>query len=362
MQKLRAGIIGSGGIAECHIRGMMECGKIEPYALCDINHDSLNRIGEKYSIPEQRRYSDYRELLACPQVDMVSICTPNATHYEIAMAVVKSGKPYALEKPIAMTLEQAKELNDATLTAGLANAVCFTYRFLPAVRKAKSLIESGTLGKIYHVYAQYIEGKDDNENIPLLWRYQKELAGSGSLGDLGSHMLDMMHHLVGEFVEVAGTSGIIVPKRQKLDGSGLGDVTTEDYFHALATMEGGVSATVAFTKFAFGRKNAHRLEIYGSKGGLIYTLENGLNGFDHLYVCLGEELGRSGNWVDMTLCGYDGQYNAPSQMECVAEIMNGREEKTAATITDGYYVQAVMEAMLRSAEDRVWCSVADFLK
>ncbi len=131
-----------------------------------------------------------------------------------------------------------------------------------------------------------LKEKDDNENIPLLWRYQKELAGSGSLGDLGSHMLDMMRYLVGDFNEVIGTSGIIIPKRQKLDGSGLGDVTTEDYFHAMATMENDISATMCFTKFAWEEKIHSVWKSTGSRGGLIYTLENGLRGSDHLKVCL----------------------------------------------------------------------------
>ena len=184
---------------------------------------------------------------------MVSICTPNVTHFSIAMDTVKSGKAYVLEKPVAMTLARSKRTLSGNKNAGLTNAVGFSYRYLPAVQKAKEIISSGALGKIHHVYAQYIEGKDDNENIPLLWRYQKELAGSGDLGDLGSHMLNMMHYLVGDFNEVIGTSGIIIPKRQKLDGSGLGDVTTEDYFHAMATMENDISYHVLY-QICMGKK------------------------------------------------------------------------------------------------------------
>lgn len=361
MKKIKAGVIGGGNIAEFHLNDMVKNENIIPYALCDVNQESLDKTGDRYNIPKENRYTDYKELLARSDIDMVSICTPNVTHFSIAMDTVKSGKAYVLEKPVAMTLVEAKELYLATKNAGLTNAVGFSYRYLPAVQKAKEIISSGALGKIHHVYAQYIEGKDDNENIPLLWRYQKELAGSGSLGDLGSHMLDMMRYLVGDFNEVIGTSGIIIPKRQKLDGSGLGDVTTEDYFHAMATMENDISATMCFTKFAWGRKNSQRLEIYGSRGGLIYTLENGLRGSDHLKVCLGNELALTGDWVDMNLKGFDGVYNTKSQMDCFAEKMLGIKNTIPADIEDGYYVQGIIEAMMNSTQSRTWHKVSDYI-
>lgn len=352
MNNIRAGIIGGGNIAEYHIRDMIRGGRIIPWALCDVDAESLERTGDAYGIPAERRFTDYKALLALPEVDMVSICTPNVTHFEIAMEAVWHKKAYALEKPVAMTLAEARKLNDATVAAGLANTVCFSYRYLPAVYQAKKLVESGALGKIYHVYAQYIEGKEDNEHLPLLWRYQKELAGSGSLGDLGSHTLDMIRYLVGDVVQVSGCSGILVDKREKLDGSGLGKVTTEDYFHAMARMQDDISATMTFTKFAWGRKNAHRLEIYGNRGGMIFTLEKGI---DKLHVCLGEELGDSGDWTKMTL-----DTNVKSQIDCFADQMLGIGNATPATITDGYKVQAIMEAMLAANSGKDWRNVSDY--
>ena len=174
-------------------------------------------------------------------------------------------------------------------------------------------------------------------------------------------MLDMMRYLVGDFNEVIGTSGIIIPKRQKLDGSGLGDVTTVVFFHAFATMENDISATMCFTKFAWGRKNSQRLEIYGSRGGLIYTLENGLRGSDHLKVCLGNELALTGDWVDMNLKGFDGVYNTKSQMDCFAEKMLGIKNTIPADIEDGYYVQGIIEAMMNSTQSRTWHKVSDYI-
>ena len=157
MKEIRAGIIGLGDIAAGHINDMKRSGKIIPYALCDVNREALYRAGQKYGIPQERCYTDYKALLVRDDIDMVSICTPNITHYEIAMEAVSKGKAYALEKPAAMTLEEARKLKEATLAAGVANTVCFSYRYRPAVYKAKSIMESGMLGRIYHVYAQYIE-------------------------------------------------------------------------------------------------------------------------------------------------------------------------------------------------------------
>lgn len=346
---LLAGVIGGGNIANAHLRGMTQSARIRPVALCDINESALSELADQYAIPAAHRYTDYRRMLDAEPLDMVSICTPNITHYEIAMAAVDRGIPYALEKPVAMTLQQAKALRDATEAKGLANTVCFSYRYLPAVQQAKALIESGALGRIHHAYVQYIEGKDDNERLPLLWRYQKELAGSGSLGDLGSHSLDMMRYLVGGMDSVCGVSGILIPKRKRLDGSGYGDVTTEDYFHALIQMENGVSATAAFTKFAWGRKNAHRVEVYGGCGGLIFTLEKGV---DRLRTCLGEAAGRAGEWTDVEL-----NRTVPSQMECFADRLQGIPNSVPATIGDGYAVQAVMEAMMSADAERRWIDV-----
>lgn len=129
----------------------------------------------------------------------------------------------------------------------------------------------------------------------------------------------------------------------------------------MATMENDISATMCFTKFAWGRKNSQRLEIYGSRGGLIYTLENGLRGSDHLKVCLGNELALTGDWVDMNLKGFDGVYNTKSQMDCFAEKMLGIKNTIPADIEDGYYVQGIIEAMMNSTQSRTWHKVSDYI-
>ncbi|MFQ7787888.1 MAG: Gfo/Idh/MocA family oxidoreductase [Blautia massiliensis (ex Durand et al. 2017)] len=118
---------------------------------------------------------------------------------------------------------------------------------------------------------------------------------------------------------------------------------------------------MCFTKFAWGRKNSQRLEIYGSRGGLIYTLENGLRGSDHLKVCLGNELALTGDWVDMNLKGFDGVYNTKSQMDCFAEKMLGIKNTIPADIEDGYYVQGIIEAMMNSTQSRTWHKVSDYI-
>ena len=142
MKKIKAGVIGGGNIAEFHLNDMVKNENIIPYALCDVNQESLDKTGDRYNIPKENRYIDYKELLARSDIDMVSICTPNVTHFSIAMDTVKSGKAYVLEKPVAMTLAEAKELYLATKNTGLTNAVGFSYRYLPAVQKAKEIISS----------------------------------------------------------------------------------------------------------------------------------------------------------------------------------------------------------------------------
>lgn len=347
MRKIfRCGIIGSGHIATEHARDMQRCGTLVPYALCDVDAGTLGAMGDEFGVPGERRFSDYRQLLELSDVDAVIICTPNASHFPITRDAIAHGKAYALEKPAAMTAAEAKLLVEATRAKALPNMVCFSYRYLPAAWYAKQLLDSGALGTLHHVYAQYIEGKNDNEHLPLLWRYQKELAGSGSLGDLGSHLIDLARWFVGEFDSVTGTSGIIIDKRRLLDGSGFGTVDTEDYFHFMGRMSGHVSAMFAFTKFAWGRKNAQRIEVYGSRGGLIYTLEKGV---DRLSLCLGEVYGRSGDWTEVTL-----DRELPGQMETFYKLLCGHDTRIAADIYDGYMAQVVIDELLLSAETDTW--------
>ena len=152
--------------------------------------------------------------------------------------------------------------------------VCFSYRFKAAARYAKELVEKGMLGDIYHVYMQYLQGGGGpSYDLPRSWRYQKKLTGTGALGDLGCHALDLVSFVTGKnYRKAVGHTDTYVTQRRLEEGEGYGPVDVDDFCHYLMEMDGKTSANFSVTRFAYGRGNYQRMEIYGSKGGLVYSL------------------------------------------------------------------------------------------
>jgi predicted dehydrogenase len=344
----RIGILGAGGIANEHLEQIIECKCFVPYAICDNNTAAMQETGTRFGILNGLQFNDYNELLQCVHVDAVIIATPNFMHYPMAMAAIQAKKPFALEKPVALTLEDAKEIYEAATAANIPNMVCFSYRFYPALRYAKMIVDSGELGEIHHVYGQYIQGIDTH--TPRLWRYEKSKAGAGTLGDIGSHLIDMARFVAGEFSEVVAQDGIIVNERPAPNGEGLLPVDVDDYIHFIARMENGATGTFASTKFAFGRKNAQRLEVYGSKGAVVYDQEKGIN---KLYVCIGKTYGRTGEFVPVDI---PGEFQV-KQIEAFQSIISGKDRKLAASVEDGYRVQMMIDSLIRSAQERRWIKI-----
>jgi predicted dehydrogenase len=342
--KIRMGVIGMGGIAEGHIRGILQSNDAELVAICDVDPYTLQQKGEQHSIA--KRFTDYRELLKCSEIDAVSICTPNHMHYPIAREAIMNKKPFALEKPVSLNEQEAQELKRLADEHGVTNMVCFSYRFKGAARYAKWLIDQGHLGDIYHVYGQYLFYTSIVGNKPLLWRFRKELAGSGALGDLGSHMLDLTRFLVGDFQSVCSHTGTNISARKMLDSEEMGEVTVDDYCHFLAKLDNGVSANYSITRCAFGRFNYQRFEIYGSKGGLVYHLDES----DTLEVCLGDVYGQSRMYQKMSIPPH---FQA-NQMQAFFDLINGKGDGLAATLEDGVMNQRLLDTILHSAEEHKW--------
>lgn len=185
---IRIGSVGLGGIwTGVHEPGIRRSPDLELVAICDIDEEKLKAAGEKYGIDEAHRFVDYHDLINCPDVDAVDICTSNDAHFEIGMAAVEAGKPYDIEKPITMTAEEADILANATKEKGIKNMVCFSYRFKAAARYARDLIAQGKIGKVYHVDMQYFQAWGlPRVDCPLAWRFIKNRTGAGALGDLGA--------------------------------------------------------------------------------------------------------------------------------------------------------------------------------
>ncbi len=219
-------------------------------------------------------YTDWREMLANDEIQLFDNGGPNDAHAEPCIAAAEAGKHILCEKPLGRTAEESKIMWDAVQKAGVKHMVAFNYRFVPAIRQIRKLIESGALGRIYHFRAVYLqEWIMPHYNTPLIWRLQKEQAGSGALGDLGAHIIDLARYLVGEIKTVSAMTKTFIPERPKLDGSGMGQVTVDDAFAAVVEFENGAMGTLESSRYAAGRKNGQNLEINGEKGSIRFNLE-----------------------------------------------------------------------------------------
>ncbi|WP_322176505.1 Gfo/Idh/MocA family protein [Acutalibacter caecimuris] len=349
----RIGSVGIGGISQGgHLPGIANSPDLQLTAVCDIKPERMEYAREKYGVDAAHCFADYHDLINCSEVDAVDISTSNNAHFQVAKAAIEAGKPYCIEKPVTMTAEEADILARMTAKRNLPNMVCFSYRFKAAARYMKHILEKGYLGQIYHVYMQYLQAGGGPEwDLPRSWRYIKELTGTGALGDLGCHALDLVRFVLGkEYTRVVGHTGTYVTQRKLPDGSGTGKVDVDDFCNYMADMEDGVSASFQITRFAFGRGNYQRMEIYGSEGAIVYSLDATQGVDDEIEVCSGDINAEAHAYTKLHIP----EYYYSDQMQSFADIINGVEAGQAARIQDGKANQYVVDAILASAESGKW--------
>jgi len=326
--------------------------------------------------------TDWRAVLEREDVDIVDICTPGDSHVEIAVAALEAGKHVLCEKPLANSVEEAERMVAAAEQAeakGIRSMVGFTYRRVPAIAFAKSLVEDGRVGEIRHVRAQYLQDWLVDASSPLSWRLQKERAGSGALGDIGAHIIDLVQFITGE--QLTGVSALTetfvrqrpvgdVADGLRASGAGsaeMGDVTVDDAAVFLSRLTGGALATFEATRFATGRKNAIRLEINGSEGSLAFDFED-MNvlqvhsgsgpeaGFTRVVVTEPEHPYVAGWWPAGHMLGYEHGFTHQA-VDFLTDVAQGRSPHPS--FRDGLGVQRVLEAVERSAAaESVWTPVA----
>ncbi len=324
--------------------------------------------------------TDWRRAVERDDVDLVDICTPGDTHCDIAVAALEAGKHVLCEKPLANTVEEAERMVAAAERAaadGVRTMVGFTYRRVPAVALARQLVRDGRLGEIRHVRAQYLQDWIVDPEAPLTWRLQKHLAGSGALGDIGAHAIDLAQHVLGDVLtELTGTTTTFVTERplppgdHGLDGdadTGRGPVTVDDAAAFVGRFAGGALGVFEATRFATGRKNALRLEVNGSQGSLAFDFED-MNvlefldateaattaGFRRILVTEEEHPWVEGWWPPGHGLGYEHGFSH-QVVDLVTAIAEGRDP--APTFADGLQVQRVLAAVEASADSGRWAQV-----
>lgn len=311
--------------------------------------------------------TDWRSVVTRDDVDLVDICTPGDTHAEIAIAALAAGKHVLCEKPLANTVAEAEDMAAAAAIAaerGVRAMVGFTYRRVPAIALARRLVTEGRIGEVRHVRASYLQDWITDPEAPLTWRLDKQRAGSGALGDIGAHIIDLTQHITGDrILEVSGQLETFVKERPTADGD-RGAVTVDDAAVFIGRFAGGALGTFEATRFATGRKNAIRLEINGSHGSLAFDFEdmNVLELFDarepdetagfrrilvtepgHPYV--------GAWWPPGHGLGYEHGFTH-QVVDLVTAIATGTDP--TPTFADGLQVQRVLAAVETSSDTRTW--------
>jgi predicted dehydrogenase len=328
--------------------------------------------------------TDWKQLLTRDDVHLVDVCAPGDAHAEIAIAALDADKHVLCEKPLANTVAEAAAMAEAAARAqrrGVRSMVGFNYRRVPAIALARQLVEQGRLGEIRHVRAQYLQDWIVDPQFPLVWRLQKDRAGSGALGDLGAHIVDLAQYVTGE--RVTGVSGLTETfiKQRPLSASssgllsaegseGTGEVTVDDAALFTARFAGGALGSFESTRFATGRKNALRLEVNGALGSLAFDFEamNELHfydgtedattaGFRRIYVTEPTHPYAGAWWPPGHGLGYEHSFTH-EVVDLVRDIAEGRDPQPS--FADGLQVQQVLAAVEASAaEDGRWTEVAD---
>jgi predicted dehydrogenase len=309
----------------------------------------------------ENAYTDWRDLIANPDVDIFDNGGPNDAHAEPCIAAAAAGKHVFCEKPLARTAEEAKTMLDAVEKAGVKHMVAYNYRFVPAIVHARNLIASGALGRIFHFRAVYLQDWIIDPNFPMTWRFSKAVAGSGSLGDLASHIIDIGRFLVGEPTKVMGMTRTFIEERP--DGAGgRAKVDVDDAVTALLEFENGAMGTVEATRFANGHRNGNMWEINAEHGSLRFNLErlNELDvywgdgrketlGFTNVLISEGYHPYWENWWPAGHMIGWEHTFVHEFHHFFDAIVNNKDVAPYGATFVDGYRNNVITDAITESA-------------
>lgn len=383
MKSVRVGMVGYKFMGKAHSNAYRalpmffpDSIKPEMKAICGRNPDGLEQARAQFGWESSE--TDWRELIKREDIDLIDINAPSDAHKEIALAAAAAGKHLFCEKPLALTLADSKEMLAAAEKAGVKHMVGFNYRFAPAVQLAKKIISEGRLGEIYHFRGWFLQDWIIDPSFPLVWRLQKEIAGSGSHGDLGAHVIDMARFLVGEFKEVIGMSETFIKQRPIAEamtglsakgggGGPKGDVTVDDATLFMARFDNGALGSFEATRFAAGHRCTNSFEINGSKGSIKFDFERmnelqvfftddaeDVQGFRRVLATDPAHAYMDAWWPAGHTIGYEHTFTHE-----VHELMQAfaEDRQPVPNFVDGVKCQAVLEAVDKSIAERRWISI-----
>jgi predicted dehydrogenase len=334
-------------------------------AICGRNEEAVSAAARRYGYDGY--YTDWHKLLEDDRIQLFDNGSSNDMHAAPSIAAAQAGKHVFCEKPLARTAEEAKTMLDAVRATGVKNMVAFNYRFVPAIRQIRELIDRGLLGKIYHFRAVYLqEWIMPHYGTPQIWRLDQSVAGSGALGDLGAHIIDLARYLVGEPTTVGAMTRTFIPERPLADGSGMAKVDVDDAFVATVGFANGAVGTLEASRFAAGRKNHQVIEINAERGTLRFELEK-LNELKAFWV--GEEPKETQGfhevlvsetyhpfwkywWPQGHIIGWEHTFVHELTHFLDAIANNAPVAPHGATFEDGYRAAVICDAILESARTR----------
>ncbi|MGL4269135.1 MAG: Gfo/Idh/MocA family protein [Plesiomonas sp.] len=279
MKSVRIGLIGTGYIGRAHAIALAQAPVVFPLQgtlvremVAEITPQLAQQKAAEFGF--NRYTGDWRELVADPAVDVVDICSPNSLHKEMALAAIRHGKHVYAEKPLALSAADAREMVDAARLAGVKTLVGFNYMKNPTATLAKEIIASGEIGDVVHFYGTHNEDYMADPLAPIHWHCLRETAGLGALGDLGAHIVNMAHYLVGHIDSVCGDLRTVVPARPQQAGSSvMVAVENEDQAHAMLRFANGAQGVIETSRIACGRKMGLSYVVTGTRGTLTFTQE-----------------------------------------------------------------------------------------
>ena len=334
--------------------------------ICGRNAANVDAAARQFGWDEAA--TDWKAVIARDDIDVVDVSTPGDLHAEIAIAAARAGKAVFCEKPLANSIDEARRMLDAVQAAGVVHMVCHNYRRAPAVVLARQLIADGRLGQVRHFRGTYLQDWIADPSFPLVWRLDKNVAGSGALGDIAAHVVELARFLVGEITEVAGHLETFI-KERPLPGQkqARGPVTVDDAAIALARFDNGAIGTIEATRLALGRKNHNRFEINGSSGSVAFDLErmNELEvflqeddasaaGFRRVIVTEPDHPYVKAWWPPGHIIGWEHTFT-----HTVFDLLEGIADgvSPAPNFEDGLRNQLVLDAIDRAAQSRTWVRV-----
>lgn len=333
-------------------------------AICGRNQEATEEAAKRYGYAKS--YTDWRDMIQDPTVQVFDNGGPNNAHAEPTIAAARAGKHVFCEKPLGRTAEESKTMLDAINAAGVKHMVAFNYRFVPAIVQAKRLIDSGQLGRIFHFRAVYLQEWIIDPNFEKVWRLDKSVAGSGALGDLGAHVIDLARFLVGEPKNVMGMTRTFIEERPLPGGQGRGKVDVDDAFVSLFDFENGALGTIEASRFAQGRKNFNSVEINGENGTIQFNLErmNELNvywagdepketrGFHNVLISESFHPYWENWWPHGHIIGWEHTF-VHEFNHFFDAIVNGKDvSPLGADFNDGYKNSVICDAIVESATSK----------